>query len=57
MEASRAGDFEMIKWLLTLDATRASINTEDKSGKTALQLAIEEKEDACATLLRKHGAE
>ena len=58
MRASLYGHFEVVKWLLTLNAIRDKINnTKDKWGDTALQLAIKEKEDACATLLREHGAE
>jgi len=57
MTASLAGEFEVVKWLLTLDAIREKINTEDENGETVLQLAIDCKKDAIATLLREHGAE
>ena len=57
MRASLAGEFEVVKWLLTLDAIRVNINATDNDGDTALQLAINRKEDAIATLLREHGAE
>jgi ankyrin repeat protein len=45
------------KWLLTLNAIRVNINTKNKNGDTALQLAIEREQDEIATLLREHGAE
>jgi len=57
MWASELGYFEVVKWLLTDEYFhRDNINTKDENGNTALQWAINKKRDACAELLRKHGA-
>jgi len=58
MWASFYGEVEMVKWLLTDEYFhRDNINTKNKYGDTALQWAINKKRDACAELLREHGAE
>ena len=51
--AARQGRVELASLLI---ARGADINARNNSGKTALQLAIEEKQDAIAELLRKAGA-
>jgi ankyrin repeat protein len=51
--ATLFGRLEMVKWLL---ARGASVQVRDWQGKTALQLALEQNNQAVAAILRQHGA-